>query len=249
MVTNYQQLCTVYYDATKPHASDEEISFYSQFLQGRASILEAMCGSGRLLIPLLESGFSVDGVDLSQDMLDSLFARLKERKDLQGYTIYQDNICTMSLPKKYDAIIIAVGSLQLISDLEQAKLALQNILRHLNPGGIFVTDLFVPWELLATGNNREESASRISINHCDTVSYTMQTRIDRYDQMIHSFARYKLFSKGIETLAQDEEYHMQWYYPREMQNFLTKIGFINVTVQPVDFKHNPDGFAVIGYKP
>lgn len=249
MVTNYKKLCTAYYDATKPRASNEEVSFYGQFLQGRESILEAMCGSGRLLIPLLECGFSVDGVDLSEDMLHSLSARLKDRTELPGYRIYQDDICTMKLPAKYDAIIIAVGSLQLISDIEQAKLALRNIFEHLKPGGVFVTDLFVPWELLATGNNREESSSRVSLNAQETVSYTMQTRIDRFDQMIHSFARYRLFTHGIEQLVQDEEYHMQWYYPREIQEILNQIGFINVAVQPVDFKHNPDGYAVIAYKP
>lgn len=40
--------------------------------------LDLGCGTGRLLIPLLQAGLDVDGCDYSQDMLDQCAARAKK---------------------------------------------------------------------------------------------------------------------------------------------------------------------------
>ncbi|HUX79739.1 MAG TPA: hypothetical protein VMW10_08370 [Alphaproteobacteria bacterium] len=47
----YKSLCTEFYDMTKPLASGIEVVFYKERLSHK-TVLEAMCGSGRLLIPL-----------------------------------------------------------------------------------------------------------------------------------------------------------------------------------------------------
>lgn len=43
-------------------------------------ILEPMCGSGRLLIPLVQAGYIVEGIDNSKSMLK----RCKERAEKLG---------------------------------------------------------------------------------------------------------------------------------------------------------------------
>ena len=50
----YQQLCSEFYDADKKYASSEEVDFYQKFFNKDDLILEPMCGSGRLLIPLMQ---------------------------------------------------------------------------------------------------------------------------------------------------------------------------------------------------
>ena len=62
-MTAYGRLCTKVYDITKPFASGSELDFYKQHLQKSALILEPMCGSRRLLVPLLQEGFTVHGLD------------------------------------------------------------------------------------------------------------------------------------------------------------------------------------------
>ena len=46
-----------------------ELDLYRQHL--RSPILDAGCGEGRLLAPLREAGFDVDGCDASADMVDA----------------------------------------------------------------------------------------------------------------------------------------------------------------------------------
>ena len=72
-----------------------------------------MCGSGRLLIPLLKAGIKVDGLDYSSEMLSNCRERLK--KENIRSTLYEQSIETIDLPQKYDAIIIAIGSLNISS--------------------------------------------------------------------------------------------------------------------------------------
>jgi predicted TPR repeat methyltransferase len=72
----YGPLCTLFYDADKPVAPDSEVGWYAENLPKDAGpLLELMCGSGRLLVPLVEDGFKLHGVDFSAAMLASCEAR------------------------------------------------------------------------------------------------------------------------------------------------------------------------------
>lgn len=67
----YGSLCTELYELLHPEAPREELDFYLSYAAPGQRILEAMCGSGRFLVPFLERGFAIEGVDLSAEMLAS----------------------------------------------------------------------------------------------------------------------------------------------------------------------------------
>lgn len=100
----YGQLCTEFYDADKKFAPIDEVDFYLKIFNQNHLILEPMCGSGRLLIPLLQASLNVHGVDSSKDMLKSC----KERANAVSLnpTLIESTIKDMSLSQKYDGIII-----------------------------------------------------------------------------------------------------------------------------------------------
>ena len=82
MFSFYSTLCTELYDYTKPvgYSLNGDIEYYEERLKNcRGRILEAAVGSGRVIIPLLEAGFTVDGIDYSPEMLESCRIRCKER--------------------------------------------------------------------------------------------------------------------------------------------------------------------------
>lgn len=160
--TSYKSLCTAFYDTDKPIASSSEVEFYAHYLQGHSSILEAMCGSGRLMIPLLERGFEVEGIDSSTEMLASLSARLQQ-KNLSA-TFYEGDVLHYPSPKKYSAIIVAVGSFQLIIDLNQALAVLKKFYQLLLPNGFIIIDTFIPWEALQKADEPDISHRTISLD-------------------------------------------------------------------------------------
>jgi ubiquinone/menaquinone biosynthesis C-methylase UbiE len=74
-VEHYGDLCSEVYDLTKPVGGEyPDVGYYTRRLrslggtEGRS--LEVAAGTGRLLVPLLEAGFAVDGVDSSAWMLE-----------------------------------------------------------------------------------------------------------------------------------------------------------------------------------
>ena len=82
MFSYYGKLCTEYYDFTKPvgKSIDGDIEYYLERLKNiEGRVLEAGVGSGRFLIPLLEKGFVVDGIDYSSHMLRSCRERSNNR--------------------------------------------------------------------------------------------------------------------------------------------------------------------------
>src|SRR5439155_9828536 len=69
-LAEYKALLTEAYDLDEPGPPPQELAYYLGHIQTCGEpVLEAMCGSGRYLVPLLEAGVDVDGVDASPDML------------------------------------------------------------------------------------------------------------------------------------------------------------------------------------
>lgn len=68
MAWDYGQLCTEIYDLDKPTGfTFGDIAYYQRALAGvQGRVLEPAVGTGRILIPLLEAGFRVEGYDLSR---------------------------------------------------------------------------------------------------------------------------------------------------------------------------------------
>nr|MBS9408221.1 class I SAM-dependent methyltransferase [Streptococcus oralis] len=74
-----------------------DIEYYQERLKnGRGRILEAAVGSGRVIIPRLEAGFKVDGIDYSPEMLESCRIRCNER-GLHPH-LYEGSLQQFSLP-------------------------------------------------------------------------------------------------------------------------------------------------------
>lgn len=101
-------------------------------------ILDAAAGTGRQVIPLLDRGYQVTASDVSQEMLEVLREKLKER----GYhiPILCRDVCEIDFREEFDAAILIFTTFNhLISnrDVEQALSALYQALR---PGGLLVFD-------------------------------------------------------------------------------------------------------------
>ena len=69
----YGNLCTEMYEILHSEAPSDELDFYLSYAEKGKKILEPLCGSGRFLVPFLERGFTISGIDLSEEMLAKLW--------------------------------------------------------------------------------------------------------------------------------------------------------------------------------
>ena len=142
---HYKGLIAEWYDDwLKKYTGD--IEYYSDFFtdfDGR--VLELACGTGRVLIPIAQAGIKIDGLDTSEDMLAALQNKADNLK-LKGIGLFNQPMENFNLEFKYDAIFVATGSFQLLTETEDALSSLKCIHQHLTDTGFLIVDLFTPWD-------------------------------------------------------------------------------------------------------
>jgi ubiquinone/menaquinone biosynthesis C-methylase UbiE len=227
----YGPLCTLFYDADKPRAGDDELTFYLDRLPDDSGpALEAMCGSGRLLVPLAASGRNMHGVDVSPSMLASCEARLGDA-GLRA-TLFRQNVADLNLPFRYGAAIIAAGSFQLLTDPSAARAALERIRAHLVPPARLLLDLFVPPEgaqrlgapLVEVRSAQLPDGTRIALRS--------ETTMFAEARLARTASRY-VRRRGSKHLGEENEATaFTWYSPDEIIALVKEAGFSDVEVGP-----------------
>ncbi len=222
----YGQLCAEFYDADKKFASAEELQLYQEIFTYKDLLFEPMCGSGRLLIPLLQLGYQVHGLDSSLVMLNHCRQRAQELH--LNAVLYQGAIEYWSTPQKYQGIIIPFGSFQLLYPRENAETALEKFNEMLTLGGKLIIDTFVPWEALYDNGEVDISTRKTVLPSGEWIEIQNHTTADKFKQHMLSKTHYTKYSNNKIIAEEDEQMNIMWYYEFEMALLLEKFGFKNI---------------------
>jgi len=101
---------------------------------GFEGILDVGCGTGCTTIPLLENGYDVSSLDLSQEMINFLQSKINS-KGLQANLICSD-MTEFKMDRKFSLAIMPRSAFIHLTDRLQQKKALQNINKNLYKGAI-----------------------------------------------------------------------------------------------------------------
>ena len=225
----YGSLCAEFYDLSlsSPYADNKEIYFYNSYLKPTCTYLEAMCGSGRLLIPLLKNGLQVHGVDNSSSMLQSCKDRAKAFN--LDPILFNDYAEKMALPYLYDGILISLGSFQLLPTRSTALQALENFRKHLDYGGKIILDLFIPWKALHEGGEEYfYSEKEVTTQNGEVIKLKMCEKANKFNQSVLTSSTYCKILNGKIIKNEEEKYCLRWYYQFEVELMLEKVGFTNI---------------------
>lgn len=109
-------------------------------LAGGGRALEFAIGTGRVAVPLAESGVSVTGIELSRPMID----QLRTKADAETIPVIEGDMATARAPGTYTLVYLVFNTISnLLTQAEQVD-CFRNAARHLEPGGRFVIELGVP---------------------------------------------------------------------------------------------------------
>jgi SAM-dependent methyltransferase len=227
----YGALSTQFYDADKPRAPAAEVGWYAERLPDVAEpVLEVMCGSGRLLIPLLEEGLTVHGCDASAAMLASCEARL----DALGYarTLFRQDATALNLPFRYAAAFVAAGSFQLLVERATALAALERIRAHLVDPGYLFLDLFVPAEAVHPPGAPIVEARTVTLPDGTRIAYRAETRVDVENRRVDVQSRYEKRTGPLILAREDETLALTWYDEDEIAELLARAGYRDAKLEP-----------------
>ncbi|HEX3087939.1 MAG TPA: class I SAM-dependent methyltransferase [Ilumatobacteraceae bacterium] len=129
-------------------------------LAGNGPILELAIGTGRIALPLAATGVRVDGIDISQAMVDQL--RTKTGGDDLAITI--GDFAAVDVPDKYRLIFVVFNTMfNLLTQDDQVR-CFENVATHLTDDGVFVIEAFVPSYLYRLRNDQYVDAEAIGLD-------------------------------------------------------------------------------------
>lgn len=186
-------------------------------------ILDLMCGTGRVTIPLARKGFSVTGLDMSTEMLE--IARRKAAE--AGIEIDWVNADGRDffLKRKYQLILIAFTSLLQLTERREMETCLTSIKANMEYDGRFVIDIFNPdfTILLRNPEDRFPVGEAEDPGGRGKVIITECTTYNAADQILTVRWFYRYDDDGEEMT---HDFRLRILYPQEIDALLRYFGFI-----------------------
>jgi SAM-dependent methyltransferase len=126
---------------------DEEaaVAFLAE-LAGSGPALEFAIGTGRIALPLAAHGVPVDGIELSEAMVD----RLREKPGGTDLDVRVGDMTIISMERTYPLVYLVFNTIFNIQTQAGQVECFRNAARHLYDGGVFVIEAAVPDAWLPT---------------------------------------------------------------------------------------------------
>lgn len=120
---------------------NDDIVFWEEVIKSYGPpVLEFACGSGRLTIPLAESGLEITALDFSENML-----RLLEKKAIEKklkIDIIQADMTNFHIANKFSFALLGYFALQQLTSLSAQEKCLKTIHRQLKTDGVLGLDIY-----------------------------------------------------------------------------------------------------------
>ena len=125
-------------------------------LAGGGDVLELGIGTGRIALPLAATGLLVEGIDGSPDMV----AQLRRKPGGERLRVEVGDFATTAMRRCYDLVVLAFNTINALPSQEAQVQTFRNAAAHLEPGGAFVVENWVP-DLAAFRRGRSVAAHEV----------------------------------------------------------------------------------------
>ena len=171
-------------------------------LADRGRALELGVGTGRIALPLKDRGIDVAGIDSSEAMV----ARLREKEGGRDIPVTIDDFVNVEVESSFAVVFVAFNTFFALPSQDDQIRCFENVAAHLDPGGRFVIEAFVP-DLARFDRHQRVQANSVSV---DDVSLEI-TRHDPVAQTVSSQI-VTISDRGIRT----HPVFLRYAYPGEL---------------------------------
>jgi SAM-dependent methyltransferase len=212
------------------------------------TILDLGCGTGNHALRFAERGYKVYGVDRSDEMLS--IARRKSQEKQLSCEFFQSDIREFRVSKKFDVVIMMFAVLGYHLENEDVLRALQTVSEHLNPGGLFICDVWYgpavlsqkPGERVKVIEDGDRKIIRVSSGELDSFNNRVTVKFHMWD------------IRGDRLIAETKEGHeMRYFFAQELRTLFQISSLKPVSIFPFHLKDKEISestwdIAVIGLK-
>lgn len=190
------------------------------------TILDVGCGTASHMIPLIEKGYRVTGVDVSNEML-KIAAQKLDRAGFKADLI-RDSSQAFTVNRKFDAVVCLFSVINYAANGDILK-TLKNISTHMKKGSIFVVDF---WNASAVENYYSPRKARIFSKNGISVERRSVTKV--YPSSKRCEVKYTCtLRQNGRVMNKDEEKHILKYFSvEEMMDYLAQAGLKIIDMHP-----------------
>jgi SAM-dependent methyltransferase len=224
----YPQNFARFYDTIYHHHRDGvDNEFYlNEIRQTNGKVLEVGVGTGRFFIDALHSGADIYGIDISPFMLGVLISKLPSD---QQHRISKQNIIDFHFDERFDLIIAPFRVFMHLLKIEEQFKALDNVYKHLNPGGKFIFDTFVPnLQMLVDGIDNVVDFDD-EYKPGQTVKRTVSNKADLMNQVINIHFHLDWTEDGKE-LSEDWHTALRYFFRFELEHLIERSSFAHYRI-------------------
>lgn len=207
--------------------------------EAKGPVLDIACGTGRIMLPCLQAGVDIEGLDLFEPMLRTL--RAKGAALGLSPQLHQADMSDFSLQRRFGLIMIPFNAFIHNMTQETQIRCLQLCREHLLPGGNLTFDTFFPsLEFVSTPPGTRVLEGEMPHPQTGLPMRMYDTRtVDRVAQSFHSLNEIELLAAdGSVQTVHRSEINSRYFYKHEMELLLRVAGFARWEIYG-DFNRRP----------
>ncbi len=215
-----------FYDADAGTFADD-LPFYAELAQRTGgTVLDAMCGTGRVILPLAEQGLNVAGLDVSQAMLDIAQRKAEALGVGNQARFVQGDIRDFDLRQQFGLVLVPINSFMHLDTVDDQLAALRCLRNHMHANSLLVLDLFNPMaQDLGSDQNVLVYDRTFSLHEAVIQKYVVR-HTDWAEQCQHvQFIYDEQGAKGG-LRRHVLPFTMRWLYRFELEHLLIRAGFV-----------------------
>jgi SAM-dependent methyltransferase len=147
------------YDDVLRGDEQETIDFLERQARG-GPVLELAIGTGRIGLPLAQRGLRVDGIELSEAMVEQL--RKKPGGDQIAVTM--GDYAAVPVDGQYRLIYVVFNTIYNLLTQDDQVRCFENVARHLTEDGVFVIEAGMPTDYLCNRGQQYVDAERVELD-------------------------------------------------------------------------------------
>jgi SAM-dependent methyltransferase len=211
---------------------EADVPFYLDLARAQGHrVIEVASGSGRVMLPLVQAGCDVVGIDASPAMLALARDKLDGLGQAAGHAelMHADMRDFELAQRDFDLAIVAVKSFAYLTERQDQLRCLEAIYTHLRPGGLLAIDLLHPrpeWVSAARGSMRDDLIQRVPTDGSivSRVESVVDTDLARQVRVIRSI--YEVIdAHGSVVEKRFVEWPYRWTHRFEAEHLLERAGF------------------------
>ena len=225
-MSQYEALAFSYDRLTQDVPYEKVLEFYERLLAQVGAkpktVVDLGCGTGSMAALLAEKGYSVTGVDLSEDMLIQAWEKCMDLPKPPMFVC--QSMAELELPEPVDWILSCLDSLNYVTEPRDCRETLRRAYENLNPGGVLLFDVNTPEKL-------EGLDGQVFLDETEDAYCVWRAEYSRRGRICSYFMDIFQLDERTGQWARGEELHRERAYTtEELTAMLRQAGFSQIRI-------------------